>query len=1761
MSGTMDADILAGTEDNDILEPLEGNDSVDGLGGEDTVILTGAIADYAIRYDPNTNMVTAANTEDVNTLTNVEVFEFDDATLELDVFQSGYNTIQANTYNASDQVNPSVAALTSGGYVSVWTDYTRDHRVYGQLFDSDDKRIGDEFHISQTFNTTYTTLPKVVGLQNGGFAVVFSGRVGNYDQSYLQLFDDKGAPTSQAIEIGNSLYRHNQYPDIAEQNDGNLIVAWYNSYRSEIYVQKFLEDGTPVGTEIASSNNSFGLSEPVIESFSDGGYIVAWIDNQTDGDGKGIYAQRFNSDGSKQDSLLSVNTSISGYQDICAIAHLSNDNVVISWTSDHTVYFQIIDSTGGFVGFETEVAGVEVSQLNSDVIATDNGFAVIWQEGDSIYAQRFDLDGNEFGSTILANNLTGNKPSGTLLKNGEVILAYQSSSANDEDNDTGISINRLVNNNLITLNQSIDTDTITGTDQDDVYQLVNNPVNIIEIENGGIDTVYIQINYELPNEVENLILLGDEALNAYGNNLDNYISGNAGDNKIYLLNGNDIVDGQAGYDEVIITASAADYSIHLVDDLGRVELSNTEETKILKNIEALEFDDATVNLDWFLDQGQQPSKINHSNVGDQHYPLIEALSDGSYVVVWQDVKELYNTNGLNFVHHIYAQRYSSEHQKVGNIIDVSTDFNYQTYQDNVSVDADNFGGFAIGYNVHISPTSNNNYHYSHLKIYGADNQQTNHISHQSTEFLDVSFLSDSSFVLLEKNLHSNKIYHKLYATNGDSLDENFILEGNGISKVIVEATSSGTMVIWAESGGDGSGYGIRAQKMGNNNNKVGSAIDINSFTIGDQSEPTVARINEQEFVVAWTSDKQDGYATGIFCQRIDEQGRKLGEELRVNSTLEGNQHGAHVTALEDGGFFITWTSETDVMGQRFDSLGNKIGIEQVLTMYSDGTQQHASIAQLADGKILVSYASNSSYDEDTRGMGVFTEVLDTIPFEISGLEVFGDIHAESLVGSQLNDKIIGSEGDDFLDGAEGIDQLVGGMGDDIYVVDHVEDVVIEYAIEGEDTVRTSVDYELADTLENIQLLGASDLNADGNQFDNVMHGNAGNNLMTAIAGNDMLFGNEGQDELFGGEGEDFLDGGLGSDRMYGGLGDDKYVVDNANDLVLEYQQQGIDTVYSSIDFRLTMTLENLVLTGNENLQGHGNSKDNIIQGNAGNNILIGEGGSDLIEGGFGDDSLYGNGDDELFGDAGNDQLFGEGSIKMHGGYGNDVIQASGTGSLVTGGLDSDLFIYDQAYGEHIITDFSYGDSIQLSNLTEINSYSDFHGGISLDGQVSYSTDGADSLLFIGLDDTSGVDLVIRLQNYLQVDSLKTQSNTLVTNIRPEITTHALSDAVVGETYEFTLKAEDDIQGNLTYQAVYLPDWAQLDSRTGIILGTPSADALGNHQMTIRVTDGFGASAEKQIDLRVVAELAQAEQITQGSLKFGIDNQNLSNLTMHIDNQSGTSSSAVIDSKGEFAITAEAFNGTAKVSMAKEVFDDAINISDLVAVLQSSVGLLDLSASQKIAGDLNGDGLVNTIDAVGILRHIVDIESITNAKVVEVDDLIDHALSVDDLKVVDGVLSFNILADYSSLVNDTGISSIMGTQFQITVVDSVGIEQTVNWHSALTTNGYQNANNSGNIALGSASAIVDATHMEETLGSISIQAPIGGEVFNIAISGVVTEVVGGSENERLVNQTFHVDTNGMVADLIDFSDQNVDLALVLTGDVTESLTDLLPIEIV
>ena len=311
---------------------------------------------------------------------------------------------------------------------------------------------------------------------------------------------------------------------------------------------------------------------------------------------------------------------------------------------------------------------------------------------------------------------------------------------------------------------------------------------------------------------------------------------------------------------------------------------------------------------------------------------------------------------------------------------------------------------------------------------------------------------------------------------------------------------------------------------------------------------------------------------------------------------------------------------------------------------------------------------------------------------------------DSLSGNSGADSLLGATGNDTLDGGAGNDTLSGGTGNDVYILDTINEIIIEAADEGTDTLQTALtSFTLASAnvtnVENLTFTGAGGFTGTGS---------AGDNSIAGSGGADSLSGAAGNDTLSGGAGNDTLDGGTGTDLLVGGAGNDVYIVDSVTDLISETFGEGTDTIQTALtSFDKSgsgyANVENLVYTGTGNFSGTGGGSSDTITGGVGNDLLIGGAdndslvglnGNNTLDGGTGTDTLSGGtGSDTYIIDTANDSVADAGGVDtirtalttfslagtnftsvenlVFTGTGNVVFEGNSLDNTITGGTGND----------------------------------------------------------------------------------------------------------------------------------------------------------------------------------------------------------------------------------------------------------------------------------------------------------------------------------------------------------------------------------------------------------------------------------------------------------------------------------------------------------
>ncbi|PSF32497.1 hypothetical protein C7H19_21635 [Aphanothece hegewaldii CCALA 016] len=430
-----------------------------------------------------------------------------------------------------------------------------------------------------------------------------------------------------------------------------------------------------------------------------------------------------------------------------------------------------------------------------------------------------------------------------------------------------------------------------------------------------------------------------------------------------------------------------------------------------------------------------------------------------------------------------------------------------------SVTALNDGGFVVtwsslgqdggGYGVYGQ-------RYNALGVAVGSEFRVNTFTNSDQKYSSVTTLSDGGFVVTwSSSLQEGRnygIYGQRYNALGVAVGNEFRVNTYTMSEQLYSSVTTlsdgGFVVTWSSSGQDGSFYGIYGQRYNALGATVGNEFKVNTYTISDQQNSSVTALNDGGFVVTWSSSGQDGSGSGIYGQRYNALGYAVGDEFRVNTYTTSNQLYSSVTALGDGGFVVTWSSldqdgnDFGIYGQRYDASGATVGSEFQINTYTTSSQIYSSVTALGDGGFVVTW---SSLGQDGNSYGIYGQ-----RFSADGALRGSEFRInQTTAGSQLSDtRNNGTYTIDTLANGQVIATWEGnGSGDTSGVYARILD--FDY----DPTNITLSNNNIAENQVNalIGSLSTSDLNQDDTHTYSIVSG-FGNDTAFSISG-DQLYTN------------------------------------------------------------------------------------------------------------------------------------------------------------------------------------------------------------------------------------------------------------------------------------------------------------------------------------------------------------------------------------------------------------------------------------------------------------------------------------------------------------------------------------------------------------------------------------------------------------------------------------------------------------------------------
>jgi hypothetical protein len=335
---------------------------------------------------------------------------------------------QVNTSSEYNQIYPAVTSLSDGGFIVAWQSIAPDSGVFAQRYFSDGTRNGDEIELLP-FGSSSQRPPAIEGLENGGYVVVSPT-----PEIMLQIYSNDNLPLGPIFQANTQSFDSQVQPTIGTLLDGSFVVTWTSRDQDGsdwgIFGKIFDSTGLPISDEFQINsyweNMQYGGDVAVL---SNGDFVVTWSSRSQDGDGWGIYRQRFDSSGERVGGEGLVNTTISGDQIYPSITDLDTGGYIIMWNSRHELaatylYAQAFNEDETRLGGEYRVNPPNTTNnVFADISDSDeNGFMAVWTTeffsnggGRDIFGQIFTLDTSVGTSTASFASTLGEETSSVYL--------------------------------------------------------------------------------------------------------------------------------------------------------------------------------------------------------------------------------------------------------------------------------------------------------------------------------------------------------------------------------------------------------------------------------------------------------------------------------------------------------------------------------------------------------------------------------------------------------------------------------------------------------------------------------------------------------------------------------------------------------------------------------------------------------------------------------------------------------------------------------------------------------------------------------------------------------------------------------------------------------------------------------------------------------------------------------------------------------------------------------------------------------------------------------------------------------------------------------------------------------------------------------------------------------------------------------------------------------------------------------------------------
>jgi hypothetical protein len=237
---------------------------------------------------------------------------------------------EVSSFSAAGQNHPSIAMDAAGDFVIAWINgYS--NGIYAQRYNAVCVKQGAEFQVNPV-TLTWANHVNAAMDTAGDFVITWESPDGSNDGIFAQRYDAAGVAQGSAFQVNTYTTAYQRDPTAAMDAAGDLVIAWdsNNPFSSPsqdgsgygIFAQRYNAAGMKEGNEFQvktyTTNNQL---VPSVSMDAAGDLIVVWESGSPysttqgqDGNGYGIFAQRYDAADVTQGSEFRVNAVTVGNQ-------------------------------------------------------------------------------------------------------------------------------------------------------------------------------------------------------------------------------------------------------------------------------------------------------------------------------------------------------------------------------------------------------------------------------------------------------------------------------------------------------------------------------------------------------------------------------------------------------------------------------------------------------------------------------------------------------------------------------------------------------------------------------------------------------------------------------------------------------------------------------------------------------------------------------------------------------------------------------------------------------------------------------------------------------------------------------------------------------------------------------------------------------------------------------------------------------------------------------------------------------------------------------------------------------------------------------------------------------------------------------------------------------------------------------------------------------------------------------------------------------